>query len=79
MEGTPTAYEDLSIPLFVKGYLIVVKGEEGVIKDKMATYLEQLKVDSELYGWEKFRTYNSVWMNNIDQGWAKWQEEDVKL
>ena len=41
----PTAYEDLSIPLFVKGYLIIMKREEVAIKDKMATHLEELMVD----------------------------------
>ena len=29
----PAVYEDLSISLFIKGYLSVMKGEEGAIKD----------------------------------------------
>ena len=35
----PAAYEDLAIPFFVQGYLIVIKSEEQAIKEKMATHL----------------------------------------
>ena len=50
-DGKPAVYLDLPIPLFVKAYLIIMKGEEGATKDKMATHLEELMVDLELYGW----------------------------
>ena len=46
----PTAFEELSIPLFMQGYLIVMKGDEEAIRAKMATPLEELMNDSELYG-----------------------------
>ena len=77
--GKPAAYEDLSIPLFIKGYRIVMKGEEGAIKDKMATHLEELMADTELYGWQRVRAYHRVWLKQREQGWATWQDEDVKL
>ena len=51
----PAANEHLSIPMFVHGYLIVMKGEEGAIKEKMATHLEALISDAELYSWERVR------------------------
>ena len=69
--GKPAAYEDLFIPLFIKGYLIIMKREEGAIKDKMATHLEELMEDSELYGCQKqkVRAFYSVWLNQIEQVW----------
>ena len=39
--------------MFVKGYLITMKGEEGATNDKIATHLEELMKDTELYGWQK--------------------------
>ena len=61
MESKPAAYEDLSISLFIKGYLIVMKWEEGAVKDKMAANLEELMADLDLYGWQNVRAYHSVW------------------
>ena len=51
--GKPAIYEELSLPLFVQGYLIVMKGEERAIRAKMATHLEELMEDAELYSWER--------------------------
>ena len=49
--GKPSAYEELSIALLVQGYLIVMEGEEGSNKYKMATHLEELMSDSECTLW----------------------------
>ena len=62
--GKPAVYEELFLSLFVKGYLITMKGEEGATKDKMVTNLEDLMEDLELYGWQKLRAYHSVWPHN---------------
>ena len=66
--GQTSNLEDLSIPLFVKGYLIIMKGEGVAIKDNMATHLEELMTDSELYSWQRVTAYHSVWLNQIEQG-----------
>lgn len=77
--GKLAAYEDLSMPLFMQGYLIVMKGEERAIKEKMATHVEEIMGGTELYGWERVKVYHSVSLNQLEQGWAMWQEEGVKL
>ena len=56
-----------------------MKGEEGAIKDMMATHLDELMVDSELYGCERVRSYQSMWVNQPEQGLATWQDKDMKL
>ena len=45
MEGKQAAYEELYLPLFIKGYLIITAGKEGATTDKMATHLEDLMAD----------------------------------
>ena len=75
----PAAYEDLPTPLFVQQYLIVMKGEEEAIRAKMATHLEELMSDSELYGWDRVKAYHRVWLNQLEQGWAILEELDEKL
>ena len=45
----------------------------------MATHLEELMVDSELYGWPKVRAYHRVWLNQIKQGQAMWMEDEVNM
>ena len=61
-------YEDLSIPMFVQGYLIIMKDEEEAIKDKMATHLEELICNAQLYGWEGVRAFHGVWFNQLHLG-----------
>ena len=41
-DGKPAAFQDLSIPLFIQGYSTIMKGEEGAIRERMATHLEDL-------------------------------------
>ena len=74
----PAAYE-LSMASFVQGYLIVMRGEEGTTKDKMAIHSEELMSDSGLYGWEKVRAYHGVWLNQLKQGWLTWEDTEEKL
>ena len=33
------ACQDISLPLFLQGYMIIMEGEEGAMKEKMASYL----------------------------------------
>ena len=33
--GKPTAFHDMSIPLVIQGYMIIMKGEEGAIRERM--------------------------------------------
>ena len=72
MAGKPAAYEDLSIPMFVQGYRIVMKGDVGAIMEKMATHLDELMNDAELYGWERVRAYHRVRLNQLEQGQVTW-------
>ena len=70
-EGKPAAYQDLSIPLFVQGYLIIMVTEEGLIQDLMS--------HTQLYGWERARTFHGVCLNQIEQGHFTWTDGEEKL
>ena len=48
----PTAYADLSIALFVSGYLAVMEMEKQSIKPLMAHHLQELLADVDLRGWD---------------------------
>ena len=45
-------YTDISIPLFVQGYLIAMDSEEGSVRQKMSAHLKDLMSDAEMYGWD---------------------------
>ena len=72
-------YEELSIPLVVQGYLIVMKAETVAVRAKMATHLQELMGDTEIYGWERVRAYHGVWLNKLEQDWATWGDEVEKV
>ena len=53
--GKPVAYDEVSIPLFMQGYLIVMRSEKETVRAKMASHLEELMGDAGLYHWERVR------------------------
>ena len=75
----PAAYQDISVPLFVQGYLIVMDTEEWFIRQKMIAHLNDLMCDAHLYGWDHARTFHGVWLNQLEQGHCTWMDEEEKL
>ena len=61
-------YDEISLVLFVNGYLIVMEGEKHAVKSKMASHLQDLMADTELYGCDKVRALHAVWLNKLEQG-----------
>ena len=55
-EGQPIAYDNLSVVLFVSGYLAVIEKEMDFIKPLMAQHLQELVTDTEqhmvTYHWD---------------------------
>ena len=70
LAGKPASYEELSIPHFVKGYLIIMRGAKEAVRATMASHFEDLMGDAELSGWERVSAYHGVWLNQLKQGWA---------
>ena len=48
--GKPVAYDDISLVLFVNGYLRFMEGEKQAVKSQMVNHLHELMADTELYG-----------------------------
>ena len=49
-DGKPDAYQDISVPLFVQGYLITMDSQDSSTKHRMAEHLKNLMSDAEMYG-----------------------------
>ena len=47
LECNPASYQELTIPLFLQGYLIVMELEEGPVKKLMSTHLQNLMSDTQ--------------------------------
>ena len=45
-DGKPASYQDISIPQFIYGYLLVMGSEEADIKVRMASHLKHLMSDA---------------------------------
>ena len=67
-ERKPASFQDVFIPVFVQGHLISMESEEGLVKQLMATHLQDLMSGAQWYGWEKVRTFHVVWLSQIEQG-----------
>ena len=68
MARKPATYQDMFLTLLVQGYIIIMNSEEGAIKERISTLLEDLMSDAELYGWECTRVFHGVWLNQLEQG-----------
>ena len=63
-------YQDITVPQFVYGYLLVMDSEEADIRVQMASHLKALISDAQLYGWESTRALHRVWLNCCSWGGA---------
>ena len=72
------SYQDISVPQFVYGYMIVINTEEAGIKAKMYTHLNDLMSNAQLYGWKRTWNFHWVWLNQFEQGRCTWLDEEAK-
>ena len=72
------ASQDISIPQFVHGYMIVMECQDMALKERMASHLKELLLDVELYGWEYTRALHGIWLNQMKQGRCTWINEEEK-
>ena len=77
--GKPAEYEDISIPLFVSGYLAVIVVENLAVHPLMVQHLQELMWDAELYSWEPTRSLHAVWLQQLEQGRVTLADEDAKV
>ena len=49
------------------------------LKEVMLKYLKELMADATTYGWEPIHAYHVVWLQQIENGSAEWDDTDVKL
>ena len=75
MAGKLEAYQDISISLFIQGYLIVIDSEEGTTRQNMFAHLKDLMSHAQLYRWDKARTFvvsgSTSWNRGIVHGWMR--------
>ena len=67
------------VKVLVEGYLTVMSRETLHIKVCMLNHLQELMEDSKHYGWPVIRACNAAWLQHVEQSWAVWGDEAVKL
>ena len=61
-------YEDLSVTLFVSGYLAAMEMVKPSLKPLVARHLNELMADAEVDGWAPVRAYHAIWLQQIENG-----------
>ena len=64
----PEEYRELTISLFVSGYLAVMVAEKTSVHSLMSQHLQDLVSDVELYGWEPVTAFQAIWLQQLEQG-----------
>ena len=78
-EGKPAKYETLSISEFISGYIKIMDRQKPDIKNWMSAHLADLMIDSELYRWEANHTFHAMWLQQLEQGRASWEDAELKF
>ena len=76
--GRPAVYQDLSVTLFVSGYLAVMDTVKPSLRPIMSKHLKELILDAEVHGWALVRAYHMVWLQQIVNGKAMKADTDGK-
>ena len=63
----PAVYSELSVALFINGYLIVLAEESEDTKAHMLQHLQELLEDSERYGWRSVRITMQLGCNILNR------------
>ena len=69
---------ELSVALFLNGYLTVLAEECEDTKVHLLQHLKEVMEDSEIYGWTIVRDYHAAKLQHIEQGRAVWGEDNKK-
>ena len=76
----PVNYKDLTVSVFVRGYLIVLKSvQDTQVKEQMVLHLKELMEDMDVYGWDKVQVFHATWMNQMEQCRCEWTDDDQKV
>ena len=75
----PTIYDELPLPLFISGYLVILELERTAQKEAMLKHLSELVADAAIYRWEPVRVYHAVWLQQLENGHADWDDKAKKL
>ena len=79
VDGQPCVYANLSVSVFVSGYVKLMDAKKPTAKALMATHLTELMADAELYGWEVVQAFHAVWQQQLEQYCASWEDQDMKM
>ena len=71
--------EQLTLPLFVMGYLEVVDTAKPGLKEVMLKHLCKLMADAATYGREQVHTYHAVWLQQLENSMADWKNAECKV
>ena len=61
-QGQPAVYDDMSVALFINGYLTVLGEESDEVRGYMFTHLQEVMEDTDVYGWRCVRIYHAAWL-----------------
>ena len=74
-------YEELTLQIFLSGYLSVLDTVMAGQKYMMLKHLKEIMVDTELYGWEAVSSYYAAWLQQLKYSRAnrEWADYEVKM
>ena len=49
------------------------------IRNQMATHLEELVEDGEIFRWLVVRAYHAAWLQHLELGRATWADDSIRL
>ena len=73
------SYEDLSLSLFISGYVAIVDIVKPTQTEAMLKHLRELMADVEICWCEPVRAFHGVWVPQLENGSGDWGDEEMKV
>ena len=78
IQGQPPVYSDMSIALFMNGYLTVLAEQAKDNNPFLLHHFQEFMEDAEIYSWRAVQDYHAAWLKQIEQGHSSWKDTDKK-
>ncbi len=78
-QGNPAKFDDLSIPQFVNGFLLMIGEAKPTIAPHMTAILQEAMEDAQRHPWQSVRACVAIFLQQIEMGRAKWSDDGTRI
>jgi hypothetical protein len=76
--GKPAKYNDLTLPMFCRGYTSKMNSQNSHLRNLMSEHLIRLMKDADKHDWEDVKAYHGVFLQHVEAGRTTWEDSEFR-